>query len=60
MESFIPYEKMSKKQKKEIDRQKRNCWGALNPVTRKPPDPKAYRRKKAREWRDEFSGLRVF
>ena len=48
MEKFIPYEKLSKKKQRELDRQKRNTWGALNPVTRKPENPKAYNRRKAR------------
>lgn len=52
MKKFIPYEKMSKRQKRELDAGKRGSWGALNPVTRKPPNPKAYNRKKARRWSD--------
>jgi len=49
MEKFIPYEKLPKRVKRKIDRQKRGSWRGLNPVTRKPPDPKAYDRKKARK-----------
>lgn len=49
MEKFIPYEKLSPKKKKEIDRQKRGSWYGINPVTRKPPNPKAYNRRKARK-----------
>ena len=45
MEKFVPYEKMSKKQKREIDRAKRNTWD-INPVTRKTENKKAYNRKK--------------
>ena len=33
MKKFVPYEKMSKKQKREYDRQRRGTW-ALSPVTR--------------------------
>ena len=36
---------MSKKQKREIDRAKRNTWD-INPVTRKTENKKAYNRKK--------------
>ena len=44
---LIPYEKMSKKHKREMDRKKRNTWNGFNPVTRKPENPKAYKRKQA-------------
>ena len=49
MEKFVPYEKLSPKKKKEIDRQKRGSWYGLNPVTRKPNNSKAYNRRKARK-----------
>ena len=52
---MIPYEKMSKKQKKEMDRKKRNTWNGFNPVTRKPENPKAYKRRQAHEWDDTDS-----
>lgn len=48
MEKFVPYEKLSKRKKKEIDRKKRSTWGIINPTTRKTPDPKEYKRKKFR------------
>ena len=44
---FIPFEKLSKKAQKEMNTRKRKDWGGLNPVTRKPPNPKAYDRKKS-------------
>jgi len=47
MKKFVPYEKMSKKQKRELDRAKRNTW-TVNPVTRKSENKKAYNRKKLR------------
>jgi hypothetical protein len=49
MEKFTQYTKMSKRKKRELDKRKRRSWGVLNPVTRKPPNPKAYDRKKARK-----------
>ena len=55
MEKFTPYEKLSKKKQRELDRQKRGSWGGLNPVTRRPDKPQAYKRSKARAWRDEIS-----
>ncbi|MCR5782445.1 MAG: hypothetical protein K6G90_06860 [Clostridia bacterium] len=47
MDKFIPYEKLSKKKKRELDLKKRKTW-AISPVTRKPANPKAYNRQKAR------------
>ena len=55
MEKFIPYEKLSKKKQRELDRKRRNTWGSLNPVTRNTANPKAYNRQKARKWnRDDY------
>ena len=53
MEKFIPYEKLSKKEKRKIDQARRQTWGELNPVTRKPENSKAYNRNKARDWKRE-------
>ncbi len=53
MEKFIPFEKLSKKTQREMMAQKRGTWGGLNPVTRKPENPKAYNRRKARKWSDD-------
>lgn len=50
MNDFIPYEKLSKKKKRELDNARRSTWGALSPVTRRPVSPKAYNRSKARKW----------
>jgi len=44
MEKFVPFEKLSKKEKRAQNAKRRNTWGSLNPVTRKPPNPKAYNR----------------
>ena len=55
MEKFIPYEKLSKKKKRELDKKQRRTWGGLDPVTRKAPNPKAYNKKKARKVnRDDY------
>lgn len=53
MEKFTPYEKLSKKKQRELAAKRRRNWCGLNPVTRKPENPKAYNRKKARKWSDE-------
>ena len=34
MKKFVPYEKLSKKKKKEINNKKRNTWRDMNPETR--------------------------
>ena len=48
MEKFIPYDKLSKKKKRELNAQRRSIWD-VNPVTRRPENPKAYTRRKARK-----------
>jgi len=54
MEKFIPYGKLSKKGKRKVDQSKRQTWGNLSPVTRKPPNSKAYNRKKSQDWKREL------
>ena len=54
MEKFIPYEKLSKKEKRKIDQARRQTWGELNPVTRKPANSKAYNRNKTRNWTRDY------
>lgn len=46
MAKFTPFDKLSKKKKEELVKRKRITWGSLNPATRKPDNPKAYKRKK--------------
>ena len=57
MEKFIPYEKLSKKEKRKINQAKRQTWGELNPVTRKPESSKAYSRRKAQSWKRDSSSV---
>ena len=52
MDKLIPYEKLSKKKKRELDAGKRTVW-AISPVTRKPDNPKAYNRRKAQKRMDD-------
>lgn len=56
MEKFIPYEKLSKKKQREIDRANRTTW-AISPVTRKPENSKAYNRRKAQSWRKDSGSV---
>ena len=60
MEKFIPYDKLSKKEKRKIDQARRQTWGGLNPVTRKPENSRAYNRTKAQGWKKDLSALRSF
>ena len=48
MDKYIPCEKLSKKKLRERNKARHGSWGAVNPVTRKPANPKAYNRQKAR------------
>jgi len=58
MKAFVPYEKLSKKRKREIDKAKRATWGEVIPVTKKIDSAKLYDRKKhqRREW-DSGAGV---
>ena len=64
MEKFIPYEKLSKKEKRKLDAAKRSTWGEFDPVTRKPQSSKAYNRNKSRNWKREIhesnSGIMIY
>lgn len=53
MEKFIPFSKLSKSKQRKLNKAKRATWGEINPVTRKPENPKAYNRKKARNWKKD-------
>lgn len=44
MTKHIPYAKLSKKEKRRVNSEKRNTWGPLSPVTRKPENSRAYDR----------------
>ena len=53
MERFIPFDKLSKKERRKQNRARRGDWGALNPVTRREKNPRAYDRRKAQSWKKE-------
>lgn len=53
MEKFVPYQKLSKKKKRELDKARRGSWYGINPVTRKPENSRAYNRRKTRTWSDD-------
>ena len=52
MKKFVEYEKLSKKQKREIDKARRATWGDVIPVTKRVESAKIYNRKKhqRRDW----------
>ena len=56
MEKFIPYKKLSKKKRKELNAKRREIW-TISPITRKPDNPKAYNRKKAQRMDDDSSSV---
>ena len=53
MEKLIPFEKLSKKEQRKRNAARRAGWCGLNPVPRKPENPKAYNRRKARKWSND-------
>lgn len=57
MEKYIPYAKLSKKEKQKRDRENRNTWGSFSPVTRKPENSKAYNRRKAQNWKHDSNSV---
>ena len=44
-DKFIPYEKLSRKERRKLDAKGRRTWEGLNPRTRVVPNGKAYTRK---------------
>lgn len=60
MKKFTPFEKLSKKKQKEINKKRRNTWGNINPVTRKSENLKMYNRRKAQKWSDDFKSELCF
>ena len=59
MKKFVPYEKLSKSIKRELDRKKRVTWRNVKPVTRKVESKKHYKRK-SRNFTDYSDGFGTF
>ena len=59
MEKFVPYAKLSKKARRRADLEKRRTW-EISPVTRRPQNPKAYKRKTGPVTDDGSAGLFFF
>ena len=61
MDKFVPFEKLSKRNQRELNRRRRQVWGEVNPVTRVTKNMKAYDRAKARRLNDDdYSGVGLF
>lgn len=45
----IPYDKLSKCEKRVVNARRRHGWGPINPVTRRPANPKAYNRNREKQ-----------
>ena len=58
MARFVPKDKLSKKARKELNRQKRVTW-EFSPVTITVESKKVYSRKKKAQYRDDY-GLSFF
>ncbi|MBQ8928296.1 MAG: hypothetical protein IJ055_08515 [Oscillospiraceae bacterium] len=57
MTRFIPYEKLGKKARRAIDRQKRGDWGGVRPLSRLERDARAYRRHEKHRGREAARDL---
>ena len=51
METFIVYEKLSKKEQKKLNAAKRGSWGLVKPITKVKESAKIYNRKKKQDFR---------
>ena len=60
MAKFITLVKLSKKTQQEINKSRRKNWGNIDPVTKRPANSKAYNRKKAQVWKDDFPTPELF
>lgn len=45
---FIPYKKLSKRKKRELDNEQRATWGLVKPFVRMEKNGKAYDRKRGK------------
>lgn len=50
MKKMIPLSKQSKKEQRRYYALKRGSWNGISPVTRKPKNPKAYDRRRAKNF----------
>ena len=60
MPKFTPFAKLSKKAQQAINQSRRKHWGNIDPVTKRPQNSKAYNRKKAQDWKQDFPTPELF
>ncbi len=60
MERFTPFDKLSKKEKRRRNSERRGTWGPLSPVTRRSEDVRVYKRKKAQRPDDDGDAVSFF
>lgn len=53
-ENFVPYDKQSRKEKREQDKKRRGTWGAVNPITRPHGQKNDYKRQRQQEREDDM------
>ena len=58
MEKFIPYKKLSKKEKRKINQARRQTWGELNPLPGSPKTARSTTERGRRIGRRNFRILR--
>lgn len=51
--AYVCYQKLTKRKRREVDRERRVTWGTISPVTKKVESKKVYNRKKAQRWQPE-------
>lgn len=54
MNKYIPYEKLSKKEKRKIDLKFRNNWGSINPITKTIPNKKYIQNNFVRKMKNRY------
>ncbi len=59
MKGLVPREKMSKKQRTELDRAQREAW-SFSPVTRRVESKKVYNRKRKSDVREQMQAFGPF
>lgn len=59
MKKYVSYNKLSKREKRKRDNERRVTW-EMNPVTRKKENKRIYNRKKSREFKDDVSYTGIF
>lgn len=60
MAKFIPFANLSKKTQQAINQSRRKSLGNIDPLTKRPANSKAYIRKKAQGWKDNFPTPELF